>query len=448
MLVLVPLVVVFALCLHWEPILRDSWGNYLWFRSNGVIDAEALWGNLWGAYIAGNPRLGQFATFMLFSSEPAHILATTSIGLASFTCLTALALGRWPSWRRTDDAWLFAAIVAMVFVAVPQVGPMFFYRPFVGNYVYGFFFHLVLYLPYRFFAQAPGPRPWWWTPGLLVWGLASGLTNEHTGPASILLLIVAIVWFRRRGDRWAAWMFAGVLGLIAGYLLLYFAPGQAFRYNGLAAQQTLLQRIFHRSAHDSFRIFSIFLRAMVGLAPWAIVSAVTCWRQRRKPSALELRSSAAALVIGTLMVLTLYGSPKWGPRLYFASTAMLIVAIGVWMNCALANRSARRLLGALSLGASLYAYVTLLRTYSTAHREFEARMALLERSAGIPLEVPRYSQPQSRWFLGDDFRAPPLRASIAHELGIPSLTLGPPKGGGPAPRSSATTPASTPASDD
>jgi hypothetical protein len=440
LVVLMPLVAVFALCLHWEPILRDSWGTYLWFRSNGVIDAEVLWANLWGAYFAGNPRLGEFATFLLFSSEPVHILATTAMGLASFTCLTALVLGRWPSWRSADDAWLFGAIVAMVLVAAPQVGPMFFYRPFVGNYVYGFFFHLVLYLPYRFFAQAPGPRPWWWTPALLVWGLASGLTNEHTGPASIVLLVGAIAWFRYRGDRWSPWMFAGVLGLIAGYLLLYFAPGQALRYNGLALQQTLLQRIFTRSAHDSFRIFYMFLVSLLCIAPWVVASIVTCRLQRRKPGAFELRISAAALVTGALMVLTLYGSPKWGPRLYFASTAMLIVAAAIWVRVALASHWSRRLLIALSLGASIYVYVALLRTYATAHREFEARMALLVRSAGSALEVPRYSQPPSRWFLGDDFRAESLRGRVAHEFGIPSLTLAPPGGGALVPRAPTTSP--------
>lgn len=445
LVVLVPLIAVLALCLHWEPILRDSWGNYLWFRSNGRIDADALWGNLWGAYIAGNPRLGQFATFLLFSSEPVHIIATTVMGLASFAAITALALGRWPSWRRADDAWLFAAIVAMVLVAVPQVGPMFFYRPFVGNYVYGFFFHLVLYLPYRFFAQAPGRRPWWWTPALLVWGTAAGLTNEHTGPASLVVLVAAVAWFRRRGDRWAAWMFAGILGLVAGYLLLYFAPGQAFRYNGLAAQQTLLQRIFSRSAHDSFRIVYVLLISIAGLAPWALVSFVACRLQRRKPGAIELRVSIAALLTGLLMVLTLYGSPKWGPRLYFASTAMSILAVSIWVRTALASGWARRLLVALSAIASLYAYVALLRTYATVHREFEARMALLDRSRGVALEVPRYSQPQSRWFLGDDFRAEPLRLWISQELGISSLTLGPLRGANaasarpaPPPRAAAT----------
>jgi Family of unknown function (DUF6056) len=442
--VLVPLIGVLALCLHWEPILRDSWGNYLWFRSNGRIDGEALWGNLWGAYIAGNPRLGQFATFLLFSSELVHIVATTAMGLASFTCLTALALGRWPSWRRAEDAWLFGAIVAMVLVGVPQVGPMFFYRPFVGNYVYGFFFHLVLYLPYRFFARSPGARPWWWTPALLLWGLAAGLTNEHTGPASLVVLVVAVAWFRCRGDRWAAWMFAGVLGLLAGYLLLYFAPGQAFRYNGLAAQQTLLQRIFSRSAHDSFRIVYTLLISLAGLAPWALVSLVTARVRRHRPAPVDLRISAAALITGALMVLTLFGSPKWGPRLYFASTSMFILAVSIWVRVALSTPWARRLLVALSLGASLYAYVVLLRTYATANREFEARMAMLDRSSGrsggsslrsvsravgVAVEVPRYSQSQSRWFLGDDFRAERLRQWVANELGIPSLTLGPPRGG-------------------
>lgn len=428
--VLAPFVAVFALCLHWEPILRDSWGNFLWFRSNGNIDGEALWGNLWGAYNAGNPRLGQFATFLLFSSETASILATTAMAAASFACLFALALGRWPSWRRVDDAWLFAAVVAMALVAVPQVGPMYFYRPFVGNYVYGFFLHLVLYLPYRFFAARPGPRPWWWAPALLVWGFAAGLTNEHTGPASGLLLALAIVWFRCRGERWAAWMFAGLLGLTLGYLALYFAPGQSIRYNGLAGQQSVVERILSRSGHDSFRIAYIFLLALVGVAPWLLVAAGSALRGRWRLSTLELGLSVAAAVTGALMVVTLFGSPKSGPRLYYAPAAMLVVAVLIWLPRAMARPLARRLLLGVTLAASLYAYGSLLLTYATVGREFRERMALLDRSRGAAVEVPRYSRPQSRWFLGDDFRAPALCAWIAHELGIPALTLAPAPGGG------------------
>lgn len=423
LLVLAPLTAVLVLCLRWEPILRDSWGHYLWFRAGGVIDKMAVWGNSWGAYQVGNPRLGQFLTFFLFSSELLHIGATTLVVLACLWMLTALALGRWPSWRRRDDAWLFLAIVAMTLVAVPQVGPMFFYRAFAGNYVYGFFFHLVLYLPYRGFTRAPGARPRWWAPALLGWGLLAGLTNEHTGPASILLLSGAIAWFRRRGDRLAAWMFAGLIGLILGYLILFFAPGQGVRYDGLGAQQSVLERLISRSAADSLSIAVPFLIVLASTAPWWLLAEVS---RRRDPAALpplERRLALVALATGALMVLTLYGSPKWGKRLFFAPSSMLIIAVAMWARPALAMPRARRALIALSAAAALYGGVCLLRAYRTLGREFAQRMALLDAGAGGAVVLPRYTVPQSRWFLGEDLRAEALRTRIAGELGLTSLGL-------------------------
>jgi hypothetical protein len=423
--VLVPLTVVLVLCLHWEPVLRDSWGHFLWFRAGGVVDELAVIGNSWGAYQVGNPRLGQFFTFFLFSSEVLHVGATTAMVLTYLWLLTALALGRSPSWRRADDAWLMLALVAMALVAVPQIGPMFFYRAFVGNYVYGFCFHLVLYLPYRGFARASGRRPGWWAPALLMWGLLAGLTNEHTGPASIVALAGAIVWFRHRGDRLAAWMFAGLGGLVAGYLLLYFAPGQSIRYGGQGAQLSLMGRVLARSPLESLLLPLPLAIAAASLAPWGLLAA---WARRRRPTALPAAERGLALVVlGTaaLMVLALYGSPRVGKRLFFAPSSLLLVAVAVWLRPALQVQRARHALLALSTAAALYGAVSLLRTYRVLAGEFEERMRLLDGGVGRDVVVPRYTEPQSRWFFGDDLRAAPLRGLIAEQLGLRSLQLAP-----------------------
>lgn len=427
--VLVPLAVVVLLCLCWEPILRDSWGHYLWFRAGGVVDKPAVIDNSWAAYQVGNPRLGQFFTFLLFSSELLHVGATAAMVLAYLWLLTALALGRWPSWRRRDDAWSFLAVVAMTLVAVPQIGPMLFYRAFVGNYVYGFLLHVVLYLPYRGFFVTPGTRPRWWAPALLVWGVLAGLTNEHTGPASIALLFVTLVWLRRRGDRLAAWMFAGLGGLVVGYLLLFFAPGQSLRYSGLGAQQGLLERVLSRPWHESLLLPLPLLIAVASATPWWLLAEKA---RRRLPARLPRRELLVALALlgaAALMVLALYASPKHGKRLFFAPSSLFVVAVAMWLRPALAWPAARRTLVALSAAAALYAGARLLGTYRVLHREFTARMALLDGGAGKDVVVPRYTEPQSRWFFGDDLRAGPLRERLVNELALGSLRLAPAKAG-------------------
>jgi hypothetical protein len=424
-LVLLPWAAVLVLCLCWEPILRDSWNYVLWYRAGGELTFASLWDHAWGMYWEGNPRLGQVATFALLSPTHVHVWVTPAVVLGTFAMLTALVLGRWPRLGDAGDAGIFASVAAMILLVVPQVGPMFFYRPFVGNYVYGFFFHLVLYLPYRFFAAAPRRYPKWLALAILGWAFAAGLTNEHTGPASLLLLGVAVVWFRRRGDGTAAWMWAGLLGLALGYLALYFAPGHAFRYGGVAAQQSVLQRVLTRPAAESLRVLWMFVWPVTWTLPWWAVAA---WARRRDGGGarLERGVAAAAFVTGGVMAMTLLGSPKYGPRLYFAPMSMAVVAALLWARPAFSQRGPRALLGAASLAITCVGFARLLTTYHRADREFAQRMTLLTHAApGTRVVVPRYSIPPSRWFLGEDLVAPELRATIAAELKLAGVDLAP-----------------------
>jgi Family of unknown function (DUF6056) len=425
-LVLVPWALVLVICLRWEPVLRDSWNYVLWYRAGGELTVASLWDHAWGMYLGGNPRLGQVATFALLSPSNLHVWVTPMVVLGTFGLLTALVLGRWPRLRHADDAWVFAAVAAMILLVVPQVGPMFCYRPFVGNYVYGFFFHLALYLPYRLFAAAPRRYPRWLTPVMLMGAVAAGLTNEHTGPASLLLLAAAMAWFHRRGDRTAAWMWAGLVGLALGYVALYLAPGHAFRYGGVATQQGLLERVLSRPAGESWRVVRTFLVPAACTFPWW---ALAFWVRRRSPGAdapSERRVAVAAFAAGCAMAITLLGSPKYGPRLYFAPVSLAVVAALIWARPAFAQRTPRALLLAGSLAISSWGFARLVSTYHRAHGEFAQRMALLTHAtAGTRVLVPPYSLPASRWFLGEDLVAPELRATIAAELHLDGIDLGP-----------------------
>src|SRR5262249_34123599 len=152
-------------------------------------------------------------------------------------------LGRWPSVRRADDALAFATVTALFAICTPQFGPMLFYRPFFGNYTFGLLLNLAWLVPYRFGSKGH----WWWGLPVALLGVAAGMCNEHTGPA-FLGLAVAAMWQQRAARTW---MFAGLLGLAAGYVLLMVAPGHDARYNGLAKEAGILGRIAELGALEN-----------------------------------------------------------------------------------------------------------------------------------------------------------------------------------------------------
>lgn len=421
--VIAPAWVVLALCAHWEPVVRDSWGHVSWHHLIGLTPAH-LWAFAKGSYEHNNPRLGQVLTLLLFTPGPWHVLAAPVIELALFVLLTTLALGRWPSPRRTDDALVFATIFALVAVTSPVFGQMLFYRPYTGNYLCGLAISLALAVPYRFHAEAP--RAWGVLAVLpmLVLGVAAGLCNEHTGPAFAAALVFAIAAFVRRGERPRAWMIAGLVGLVAGGIALYVAPGQSVRYNGLATQQSILGRIAGRGAVGNLKVFGGAVWFLWPMLAWGALGALAGEGGQGERS--RARAIAERVAIGTaaLSVATLLASPKQGERLYFASTALVCLALGSWLVPRLVVPRARAVAWAFAGAALAFAGWRCVHVYRIVGAEYAARIAALEHAPrGSTVTVPAYTVRMSRWFLGDDFTVASHRQAIAAQYGLGAIRL-------------------------
>ena len=421
--IVIPLWVLFVLGTHWEPIMRDGWGHNWWHRNVGMS-----FGHLYHfakySYLEGNPRLGQVLTLIVYTPGPWHVILTPLVELLMFFVLTGLVVGRWPSFRRTDDALLMATTIAIVFACTRSLGPMLFYRPFTGNYLYGFVLNLVWLLPYRMHAEEPRQRSLVWAPVMLVLGVLAGLANEHTGPAFIAAGVVALIVYWRRGERFVPWAVLGLIGAIAGTLALIYAPGQDFRYNGLATQQSLVERILERGVHGNAKII---YKTAIYLRPALLWFALGVIGKLRKTGEGQTRTRAIAeiVLVGTavLIVFTLLASPKQGDRLYFAPVCLIAAGVAGWV-VAQVGRVERKVLVGISAACIGYVGFRLISTYHTVGNEFAARMAVIEHGApGSVVTVPQYSIGRSRYMLDDDFKVDTLRANVALEYHLGGIEL-------------------------
>ena len=418
---LVPVWVVLVACTHWEPILRDSWGHYF----EHVHIPLSLW-RVWeftrDNYIHNNPRLGQTFTMLTFTPGPWHSVITPLVEILLFIQLAALALGRWPSLRRSDDALVVATIIGLVALCAPQLGPMLFYRPFTGNYLFGFVLSLAFVLPYRFALAEPQARGWWWIPIMLVAGAAAGLANEHTAPTCAAAALAASLIAWRRG-RLSPWMIAGIVGVIAGGITLYLAPGQDVRYNGLATQEGLVARIASRG-------FVADLWIVAGIAWYAwkmlvvLALGLVVWWLDGRPRMAGARSAAAIALAALAIGLTLLASPKQGARLDFASVCLLAAAIASLVVPLLADARARMAAWLLAGAAIAYMLVACVWTYAIVGPEAARRLVALEHAPkGSALQIPPLSLARSRWFLGDDLAVDTQRRRLAADFGLTTIEL-------------------------
>jgi hypothetical protein len=425
LLLVVPLWVVLVLCTYWEPVMGDGWGHVGWHRAN-TVGPYAIYEFAREIYLNENPRLGQLLTMLIYTRGPYHVIATPLVELGVFAMLTVLALGRWPSLRRSDDALVAAIITATIASCTPQIGPMLFYRPFTGNYTFGLALNLLWLVPYRLEVAEPRAPRLWLAPPMLVLGLAAGLSNEHTGFSFFAMgAIAAIVAARRRGLR--VWMIAGLVGLGAGYWLLLTAPGQHVRYGGLAEQATIFERIVDRGVTGNLRVIGLVALAMVWALPLFALGLIERWRGGPPAPDLALRrerwTCAVLALAGAACAVTLLGSPKIGPRLYFASIVLISTGLAGWLAGQLRSAWSRRAAALLAAGVLIFVAARLIVIHRVVGPLGALRRARIEHGApGSVVKVPAYPIGPSRYFLGDDFAAP-RREALAADYGLKAIEL-------------------------
>jgi hypothetical protein len=421
----------FCLMAYFTPVLLDDWYQVAWHQRHSLTLAT-LWSYARYDYFNYNPRLGE--NFLLLVNGPAaiHLLLTPTVELTLLFAMFALAYGRWPRATRGDALKLLLGLV-LVWLAVPIPGVMFFYRPFTTNYVYAFCLQVLLFVPYRF-AFEPGAatkRAVWFVPLMFLLGWCVGMTNEHTGPTEIVALaaILFVFWKQRRAIH--AWMWAGLVGIVVGYPMLFFAPGQSLRYGGLATKASPLETIADRGADGTAQIIIDFVtETMLGLVfvLIAVLVAYNAERRRRAagdatPGLLRVERTHLAtmlpfLVAATTIVLTLFASPVVGERTFFAPAALCVCAFLVLIDVLMREPRARRYLALAATVVFGWHAVQLVLIYPRAKAENDARMAIVRaaRPGGIAY-VPPYSHfNRSRYFLGDDMTYASLREYVAHEV--------------------------------
>lgn len=418
--------IVMILGTHWEPVVRDGWSNLNWYRWH-KLDLDVVWGFIRDGWLGSNPRLGQTLTTLLYAPGPYHVIVTPVLELGLLYVMAAVALGRWPSLRRTDDALVFATTTAIFAACTPQFGPMLFYRPFMGNYTFGLLLNLLWLVPYRLHVTAPRSWRLWWAPLLLVLGVAAGMCNEHTGPAFLGLGLAVVVWSVREGHGIKPWMIAGLLGLAVGYVLLILAPGHGARYGGLAKEAGILGRIVERGVGENLRIVVLLPLYLLWSVPWIALAIVARRRTRPAPMSPIVRRALWALAAaGLLATLALLGSPKLGPRLYVHSVGLISIALAGAVVSQLGAPWARKACAGLSIAVLLYVEARLVITYRTVSAVSAERIAIINKGPlRTTVVVPLYPYKAGKWFLGEDFASESLRASVAADYGLTKIDLAP-----------------------
>lgn len=407
----------------WQtPTLLDDWFQVGWCKGRALGPALIAQVARYD-YLHSNPRIGDVFLLLVDGSRVVHLVLTPLVQLLLVWAAFVVAFGRRPRLDRRD-LQLALFLQAMIWLAAPIPGLVYFFRPYTTNYLFAFTAMLCFFAPYRLdLARPPGPGRRWAVVPMFALGWLAGMGNEHTGPAALLAIGACLVQAWRRA-RSRAWMVAGGLGLGLGVAMLLLAPGQAERYAGEANRVSLIGQIAGRGVAGSYDVIAGFL----GEAGWAIAlvtAAVLVFVRHHQRAGAPLPALPRDRLIaiagfcaaaGAILV-TLLASPTTTDRVLFAPAVVLVCALAVVADHLFAVRRVRALITAACAVVVAYHAVRVVYVYAVGGAENRRRIAILRATRpGTVAVVPPYRTRDARWFPADDFRIAEIREYVAHEL--------------------------------
>jgi hypothetical protein len=405
------------------PVLLDDWYQLTFWRHH-EFGPTAIWEYGHYNYFHFNPRIGDVLLAIVNGPRIVHLILTPLVLVAVLPITFAIAFGRWPK-PTLRDLQLLLFIQVMIWLVIPVPGVIYFYRPFATNYLWAFTITCSLFVPYRLALAGDGTRRRLWAiPPMLALGWLAGMCNEHTGPTAMAAMAV-FVWFAWKRKRLRAWMVAGAAGLYIGYPMLFFAPGQAVRYAGIATRETPLMLLSERGLDGCFEILLDFIsESQIGLDLFLIGVLVYFVSMRRRGVAIPqlpnptLAAAGALMLASGAIIVTLFASPTSTERLFYASGVLLVAALAVLAGHLFDDRRARRFFVGACTVIFAYHAVRFVQTYAAVKQESDERIALLRAAApGTVAKVPPFSyKRRSRWHWGDDFRYASLREYVGNEV--------------------------------
>jgi hypothetical protein len=418
----------FSFICSYSSVLLDDWYQVIYWQRH-PFTLGSLWHNAVYNYNHYNPRIGE--NFLLLVNGPRwiYLVLTPSVELGVIFTMFAFVHRRWPRADRADALRVFVSFVVL-WITMPVPGIMWFYRPFNTNYVYGFELTMLLFVPYYFelFRPALTYRSRVLGPALFVLALAAGLTNEHTGPTAILALGVVMYFLYKRHGRLRAWMWAGAAGLLIGYPALYFAPGQSERYGGIVNRMGPVDWLVSRGVAGGLQILRGFV--WEGQLTLYIVAGAVLIAFKKRPGqtpptlATDQMATMAILTASAfLIVITLFVSPSWGERLFYASAVLFTITLLILLDAMMTVRAARRYMLWMCVGFAVYHAIRLSMIYPTEYAESRDRWAAMSAppAHGTAIISP-FTYGRSPWINADDFGYASLREEVAHEaFGIDAI---------------------------
>lgn len=269
---------------------------------------------------------------------------------------------------------------------------------------------LIPYIRKYYFFQNRITENGWFICCMFIWGIIAGCTNENS-VCWVVLFLAVFCYLNRNKQVNEVWMFSGLAGLIFGYAVLMFSPGNYARLLSTHSSSWLNQDKIIENIHVfaivlviQFILWYFCLRSL----PQIYNAFHRCSTKEKEVLKKELVLIKALCVTAMAMTAVMLFSPEFHLRSAFPGTVQLIIAIGIILRVQkeyridLLQQNAKRFLTYVGVIVFMVsAVVTLQHLYKhyVYSEELLSRVSALKRNGSetqVILNMEPFSKPSKK----------------------------------------------------
>ena len=226
--------------------------------------------------------------------------------------------------------WIFFCLWAFS----PGFSPIFFWLTGACNYLWTSVILLGFLLPYirKYYCldEADQKETGLFSFGFFCYGIIAGWTNENT-VCWVILVLGIFIFVCRKYSKTEAWLYSGLAGLLIGYALLIFAPGN---YRRMLAEQDGAHWFTTQMMTEQFGILLTIILFQFFLWYFNLRSLIKLKQntshdlQFKKEIIFSYMLCIMAFAMSAIMIF----SPRFPPRSGFFGTILLIIASGILLR--------------------------------------------------------------------------------------------------------------------
>ena len=367
-----------------SPLQGNDWNHVMWARAH-ADDSTFAFVTTW---LAQHATFHDATGYLLASSTLAHALMTPLVACALLWGMFTIAARRRPNLDDWQDVVVLVTLSAFLWFAAPRAGVTWFHRPYVAQWIYGATVTLWFLAPYRCGWRAPRYA----SVLLVIAGFCAGSSGRQLGFVALVLAILAI----RKAPERARWMWAGLVGLVAGVVLAFLDRPQ-IDFSG-----------FRRGVEATFVAIDFPIREggeLISLVLGLVLVKLVLARVRpatADPSAPDTSETLRWLWVWfAFAVISMFG-PKFTDAALFPASITLCIAAYPVVRWLVTTPALRVFLAALAIGAHTIVWTISLVTYVRVHAMFTDRMERLTTGSGIVEIAPYFPVRSTFWFIGED----------------------------------------------